>query len=122
MCTPLAGQRVQISRQRRNQRFSFAGFHFRDFALMQHDAADQLHVKMPHPKRPPPRFAHHRKRRNQRRLQRFLQLLLDLRVVVLNALNRACTSAFSFGVYAASSASVSFCIAGSSALISATTG
>ena len=53
---------------------------------MQHDAADQLHIEMPHPQRPSTSFAHRRKRRNNRRLDRFLQLLLDVRVVVLNAL------------------------------------
>ena len=44
----LASKRVQIGRQRCNQRLAFTGFHFRDAALMQGDAADQLHVEMAH--------------------------------------------------------------------------
>jgi hypothetical protein len=31
-----------------DQRLAFAGFHFGDFALVQHHAADQLHVEMAH--------------------------------------------------------------------------
>ncbi len=37
---PLALERVQVGRQRRNQRLALAGFHFRDGALMQKGAAD----------------------------------------------------------------------------------
>ena len=44
----LAFQRVQIAGQRGHQRFSFAGLHFGDLALVQHHAADQLHVEMAH--------------------------------------------------------------------------
>ena len=43
-----AGERVQIHRQRRDQRFTFTGLHFGDFAAMEHDAADQLHIEVPH--------------------------------------------------------------------------
>ena len=39
---------IQVHGQRRDQRFTFAGLHFRNFALVQHHAADQLHVEMPH--------------------------------------------------------------------------
>ncbi len=35
-----AFERVQINGQRRHQRLTFTGFHFRDFALMQHHPAD----------------------------------------------------------------------------------
>jgi hypothetical protein len=41
----LAGERVQIHGQRGDQRLAFAGLHLRDFAAMQDDAADQLHVE-----------------------------------------------------------------------------
>src|SRR5579884_3973730 len=44
----LAFQSVQIHRQRCNQRLTLAGLHFRNFALVQNDAANQLHVEMPH--------------------------------------------------------------------------
>ena len=39
----LAGQRVQIGGQRGHQRLTFTGLHLGDAALMQHDAAHQLH-------------------------------------------------------------------------------
>jgi hypothetical protein len=47
----LGGQRVQIGRQGRDQRFAFASAHLGDLALVQHHAADQLDVEVPHPKR-----------------------------------------------------------------------
>ena len=70
MCTPRAGQRIQISGQRGDQRFAFAGFHFGDVAFVQHHAADQLHVKMAHFQKAPARFPHQRKGRNHGGLQR----------------------------------------------------
>ena len=42
----LAGQRVEIDRQRRDQRLAFAGLHLGDVAFVQDHAADQLHVEM----------------------------------------------------------------------------
>ena len=44
----LAFQGVEISRQRGDERFAFAGDHFGDVAAVQDHAADQLHVVMPH--------------------------------------------------------------------------
>ena len=44
----LSGERVEVERQRCHQRFALAGLHFGDLALMQHDAADKLHVKRHH--------------------------------------------------------------------------
>ncbi len=43
-----SGQRIQIDRQGSHQRFTFTGFHFRNLALMQDHAADELHVVMAH--------------------------------------------------------------------------
>ena len=43
-----AGERVQVERQGRDQRLAFASRHLRDPALMQHDAADELHVVRHH--------------------------------------------------------------------------
>jgi len=43
----LAGQRVEIHRQRGDQRLAFAGFHLGDIAFVQNHAADQLHVEVP---------------------------------------------------------------------------
>ena len=39
---------IEINRQRRDERFAFAGLHFGDPALVQDHAADQLHVEMAH--------------------------------------------------------------------------
>ena len=47
-CAPASGQRVEIERQRRHQGLAFAGRHFGDLALVQHDAADQLDVVRHH--------------------------------------------------------------------------
>ncbi len=41
-----AGERVEIDGQRGDQRLAFAGLHLGDAALMQHHAADHLHVEM----------------------------------------------------------------------------
>ena len=42
----VAGERVQVNGQRRDQRFAFACLHFGDVALVQHDAADELYAEM----------------------------------------------------------------------------
>ncbi len=42
----LAGERVQINGERRDQRLAFAGLHLGDRAFVQHHAAEQLHVEM----------------------------------------------------------------------------
>jgi len=39
-------ERVEIDRQRRDQRLTFAGFHLRDLAFVQDHPADQLHIEM----------------------------------------------------------------------------
>ena len=41
------GERIEIDRQRRDQRLAFAGLHLGDAAFMQHHAADKLDVEMP---------------------------------------------------------------------------
>ena len=51
-------QRVEIDRERRDQRLAFAGAHLGDAALVQHHAADQLHVEMALAERAPRRLAH----------------------------------------------------------------
>ena len=45
----LAGQRVQVDRQRGDQRLPLAGLHLGDAAAVEHHAADELHVEVPHP-------------------------------------------------------------------------
>ena len=50
------GEGVEIYRQGGGQGFALAGFHLGDLALMEDDAADELHIKMPHAQNPPSRF------------------------------------------------------------------
>ena len=57
----MTGQRIQVARQGRDQGLAFAGLHFGDLALVQHHAADQLHVEVAHLQHPPACLAHHRK-------------------------------------------------------------
>ena len=47
----LALERVQVGGQRGDERLAFAGLHLRDPAAVQDDAADQLHVEVPHVQR-----------------------------------------------------------------------
>ena len=75
----VAGERIQIAGQRGHQRFAFAGLHLRNLALVQHHAADQLHVEVPHLHRAPARLAHHRKGLGQNLVERFLLRLLSFR-------------------------------------------
>ena len=58
---PVAGQGVQVYRQRRHQGLAFTGTHFGNFAPMQHHTADKLHIKVTEPGCPPGCFPHHRK-------------------------------------------------------------
>ena len=44
----LAGQRVEVGREDGNERFALAGLHLGDAALMEHDAADDLHAVRAH--------------------------------------------------------------------------
>jgi len=44
----LPRQRVQVQGQRRDERLAFARLHFRDLALVQDDAAQELHVERHH--------------------------------------------------------------------------
>ena len=45
-------QCVQVAGENGDQRFAFAGFHFGDPALMQHDAANELDGVGPHTQHP----------------------------------------------------------------------
>ncbi len=66
----LTGQRVEVDRQRRDQRLAFAGLHLGDIALVQHHAADQLHVEMALAERAFGRLAHGSEGRNQNVVER----------------------------------------------------
>jgi hypothetical protein len=57
----LARQRVEVRGQRRHERLALARRHLGDDALVQHHAADQLHVEVTHPEGPARGFAADRK-------------------------------------------------------------
>jgi hypothetical protein len=65
-----AGQRIQVHRQRGDERFAFAGAHFADLAVMQDHAADQLHVEVAHFQRPLAGLAAHREGLRQELVER----------------------------------------------------
>ena len=67
---PVPGQSVQVAGQRGHQRLALAGLHLGDLALVQHHAADQLHVEVAHLHRAPARLAHHRKGLGKNLVQR----------------------------------------------------
>ena len=56
----LALKRVEIDRERRDQRLAFAGLHLGDLAAVERDAADQLDVIMALAERPDRRLADRR--------------------------------------------------------------
>ena len=58
----ITSQRVEVGGQSRNQCLALTGAHFRNLAFMEDDAADQLHIEMPHTQCPLARFANRRKR------------------------------------------------------------
>ncbi len=74
------GQRVEIDRQRRDQRLAFAGLHLGDPAVVQDHAADELDVEMALAERPLGGFAAGGERRYQDIVERLavLELLLEL--------------------------------------------
>src|ERR1700733_2050669 len=54
-----SAQGVQINGQSGDQGFSFAGLHFRDLALVQNHATDQLHIEVAHVQNATATFANH---------------------------------------------------------------
>ena len=64
-----ARQRVEVDRQGRRQRLAFAGLHLGDAPVVEHHAADHLHVEGPHLQRPLGRLADDRKGFRQQRVQ-----------------------------------------------------
>ena len=59
------GQRVQVHRQGSDQRFTFTGLHLGNFALVEDDTTDQLHVVVAHLDPAPTRFTNYGKRLGQ---------------------------------------------------------
>ena len=67
----LAGQRVEVDRERGDQRLALAGLHLGDLALVQDHAADQLHVEVALAQRPLGRLAHGGEGLGQQIVERF---------------------------------------------------
>ena len=66
----LAGERVEVDGQGGDQGLALAGLHLGDLAVVQHHAADQLHVEMPLAERAPGGLAHHGEGLGQQVVQR----------------------------------------------------
>ena len=60
-----AGERVEIDRKSRNQRFAFAGLHLGNFAFVQDHAANKLDVEMALPERTLGGLTHRSESRHQ---------------------------------------------------------
>src|SRR6185437_5536198 len=65
-----AAEPVEITGQGGDERLALAGFHFGDPAAVQFDAADQLHVEMPHIQNAAARFAAYGERFNENIVER----------------------------------------------------
>ena len=76
----LAGERVEVGRQNGDEGLALAGLHLRDAALMQHDAADDLHAERLHAEHAPRGLARRGKRLRQQVVERraFGVALLEL--------------------------------------------
>ncbi len=76
----LAGQRVEIDRERGDQRLAFAGLHLGDLALVQDHAALELDVEVALAERPLGALAHRGEGLGQQVVERFalLQALAEL--------------------------------------------
>ena len=103
----LAFEGVEVRGQRGDERLAFTGLHLGDPAAVQDDAADQLHVEVPHVE-----HAAARPRARRRRL----------RAAGRRASAPLASRWRNSAVFSRSCASVSACMAGSFALISATIG
>ena len=66
----LAGERVQVRRQRRHQGLALAGAHLGDLAQMQRQAADQLHVEVAQPEHAARRLPHQGEGLGEQRIER----------------------------------------------------
>ena len=76
----LTGERVEVGRQNGDEGLALAGLHLRDAALMQHDAADELHAERLHAEHAPRGLARRGKRLRQQVVERraFGVALLEL--------------------------------------------
>ena len=67
----LAGNGIEVGRQRADQRLAFTGAHFGDFAVVQHHAADHLDVEVTHAEGTHTGFANHREGFGEQIVKRF---------------------------------------------------
>ena len=67
----LSGERVEDDRKRRDQRFSLAGLHLRDLALVERHAAHQLDVEMAQADRAAGDLANEREHLREQIVERF---------------------------------------------------
>ena len=77
----LAFERVEIGRQRGDEGLALAGLHLGDLALVEHGAADQLHVEVPHVEHAASGLAYDGKRLGQQVVERLAlgEALAELR-------------------------------------------
>ena len=66
----LAVERIEVGRQRGDERLAFAGLHLGDPPAVQHHAADELHVEVPHVEHAPAGLAHDGERFGQQVVER----------------------------------------------------
>ena len=66
----LAGERIEIGGQGGDERLAFAGLHLGDLAAVQDDAADELHVEVPHVEHAAAGLAHDGERLGQQIVER----------------------------------------------------
>ena len=66
----LAFERVEVGGERRDERLAFAGLHLGDLAAVQHHAAHQLHVEVPHVEHAASRLADDRERFDEQVVER----------------------------------------------------
>ena len=98
-----AGERVEIDRQRGDQRLAFAGLHLGDLAFVQHHAADQLHVEMALAERALAGLAHGGEGRHQDVVERRRPrraAFLNSSVRARSASSESCSSSFSSALIA----------------------
>jgi len=69
------GEGVEIRRKCRNECLPFAGAHFRNLAVMERDATDQLHVEMTHVERTPTGFTYDCESFRQQLIECFTRLV-----------------------------------------------
>ena len=81
----LAGERVEIRRQDGDEGLALAGLHLGDAALMQHDAADELHAERLHAQHAPGGLAHYGKGLGQQLVEVLAGLVAGLEFVGLGA-------------------------------------